>query len=130
MEVIRFFETPDGGSTFETHTLTFPTPFTDAYGNVYGLSPSFDVASAIFAELPEELDQHWHGAPNRQLVVVLTGRLEVETSDGQIRRWGPGNMFMADDTAGQGHKTRVLEGPAKLLFLRVAADFKIAELVG
>jgi hypothetical protein len=130
MDIIRFFETPDGGSSFESHALGFPTPFTDAYGNVYGLSRTFDVASAIFAELPAALDQHWHGAPNRQLVVVLSGRLEVETSDGEIRRWGPGNIFMADDTGGQGHKTRVIEGPARLLFLRVAADFKLAELVG
>ncbi len=129
MDLIRFFETPDRGSTFETHALTFPTSFTDAYGNVYGLSKPFEIASAIFAELPDALDQHWHGAPNRQLVVVLTGRLEVETTDGGRRHWGPGDIFMADDTSGKGHKTRVLEGPAKLLFLRVASDFKIAEVV-
>lgn len=130
MDVIRFFETPDGGSSFENHTLAFPTAFTDAYGNVYGLSRAFAVASAIFAELPAALDQHWHGAPNRQMVVVLTGRIEVETTDGEIRRWGPGNVFMADDTGGTGHKTRVLEGPARLLFLRVDTAFEIAELGG
>ena len=129
MDLIRFFETSGGGSTFETHALTFPTSFTDAYGNVYSLSKPFEIASAIFAELPDALDQHWHGAPNRQLVVVLTGRLEVETTDGECRRWGPGDIFMADDTGGQGHKTRVLEGPAKLLFLRVTPDFQIAQVV-
>jgi uncharacterized cupin superfamily protein len=130
MELIRFFETPGGGSTFETHALTFPTSFTDAYGNTYGLSQPFEIASAIFAELPDALDQHWHGAPNRQLVVVLTGSLEVETTDGERRRWGPGDVFMADDTGGKGHRTRVLEGPAKLLFLRVAPDFRVEEVVG
>jgi hypothetical protein len=130
MEVIRFFETPDGGSRFEQHELKFPTPFTDPYGDVYGLSKPLEVASAIFAELPTGLNQSWHGAPTRQLVVVLTGRIEVETTDGQMRRWGPGNMFMADDTGGKGHQTRVLEGPAKLLFLRVPAGFNLAEMLG
>lgn len=130
MEIIRFFETPDGGSCFEDHRLGFPVPFTDAYGNVYRLSRPFAIASAVFAELPAELDQHWHGAPNRQLVVVLSGRLEVETTDGATRRWGPGGMFMADDSGGTGHKTRVLEGPAKLLFLRLSPDFELAALAG
>ena len=68
-----------------------------------------------------------HVAPNRQIVVLLTGRLEVEVSDGEKRQWGPGGMFMADDTSGKGHRTRVLEGPAKLLFMRVPDDFDPAE---
>ncbi|MBL6751333.1 MAG: hypothetical protein ISP90_12460 [Nevskia sp.] len=129
MEIIRFFETPDGGSRFEQRELPFPKTFTDEYGNDYQLGEPFDVGSAIFAELPHGLDQSWHGAPNRQLVLVLTGRLEVETTDGQIRRWGPGQVFMADDTGGKGHKTRVLEGPARLLFLRMPEGFKVDQLL-
>jgi hypothetical protein len=125
MEIIRFFATAEGGSRFESRELALPTPFTDEYQNTYRLSLPFGVDSGIFAELPAGLDQDWHGAPNRQLVLVLSGRLEVETTDGDIRRWGPGEVFMADDTSGKGHRTRVLDGPARLLFLRMDADFRI-----
>ncbi len=44
----------------------------------------------------------------RQLVVVLSGEMEVETSDGEKRRFGRGDMLLADDTSGSGHITRAL----------------------
>jgi hypothetical protein len=57
-------------------------------------------------------------------VFVLSGTLEVETTEGEVRRWGQGSLLMADDTKGKGHRTRVLEGPAKLLFVRLPDDFR------
>lgn len=68
-------------------------------------------------------------APNRQLVIVLKGVLEVQTMDGEKRRWGAGEMFMADDPRGKGHQTHVIEGPAQLLFLRVSDDFRVQEWI-
>ena len=121
MKIIRFYETDNHDSRFEEIDIPFPESKTDA-GYTYCMSRPFD-AGAILAELPVGLNQDWHVAPNRQFVVVLTGRLEVETSDGEKRQWGPGEMFMADDTGGQGHRTRVLDGPAKLLFMRVPLSF-------
>jgi len=129
MRIIRFFDTPDGGSRFEEVDIAFPQPFTDEYGNTYHLTKSFSVPNAVIADLPHGLDQDWHVAPNRQLVIVLKGVLEVQTTDGEKRRWGVGEMFMADDPRGQGHQTRVIEGPAQLLFLRVSDDFRVQEWI-
>jgi hypothetical protein len=39
-------------------------------------------------------------------VVLLSGRLEVTTSDGAIVS-GPGTVWLIEDTTGQGHQTRV-----------------------
>jgi hypothetical protein len=130
MQIIRFFETPDGGSCFESAELKFPQQFTDEFGNKYNLGMPFDISSGVFTELPHGLDQSWHNAPNRQLVVVFSGRLEVETTDGKMHRWGPGEVFMADDVGGKGHKTRVLEGPARLLFVRLPEDFQLRKIAG
>lgn len=129
MRIIRFSETTDGGSRFEEVELTFPQPYTDEFGNVYQLTKPFVPASAILADLPHGLDQDWHVAPNRQIVIVLTGVIEVETTDGETRRWSPGGMFMADDPRGKGHRTRVVQGPAKLLFMRVPEDFRVQEWI-
>ena len=121
MKITRFHENAEHVTRFEERTIAFPQTHTNA-GHTFHLSSAF-AADAIFAELPVGLDQDWHVAPNRQFVVVLSGELEVTINDGATRRWQAGEMFMADDTAGQGHRTRVLSGPVRLLFLRVAADF-------
>jgi hypothetical protein len=130
MRIVRFFDTADGGSRFEEVEIAFPQPHTDEFGNTYQLTKAFGPESALFAELPQGLDQDWHVAPSRQLVFVTSGLLEVETTDGQRRRWSTGGLFMADDPRGQGHRTRVIEGPARLLFLRVPEDFRLAEWSG
>jgi quercetin dioxygenase-like cupin family protein len=51
--------------------------------------------------------QDWHPAPRRQLLVLLTGELELETGDGKKLTLNPGGMVLVDDTAGKGHITRV-----------------------
>jgi len=52
--------------------------------------------------------QDWHPAPRRQYVVTLSGLGEIEIGDGTKRRFGPGDIMLADDTTGRGHITRVV----------------------
>jgi quercetin dioxygenase-like cupin family protein len=63
--------------------------------------------------------QDWHHAPRRQLVVVLSGSVEVEIGDGSKARFGPGDCFVADDLAGRGHRTTDLEGPMRMLYVHL-----------
>lgn len=121
MKIVRFVATVDGGSRFVNMDVPLPVSYVDEFGNVYMLSEAF-MFNGVIAELPAGLDQDWYVAPNRQFV-VMSGALEVQTTDGQVRRCSQGQLFMADDTQGKGHRTRVLEGPALLMFLRVPADF-------
>jgi hypothetical protein len=48
----------------------------------------------------------WHNPPQRLLVLWLTGDVEFETSDGNIRRLPPGSVVLAEDTSGKGHISR------------------------
>jgi hypothetical protein len=48
----------------------------------------------------------WHNPPQRLLVLWLTGEVEFETSDGDIRRLPAGSVVMAEDTTGKGHISR------------------------
>jgi hypothetical protein len=60
--------------------------------------------------------------------MLLSGHLEVETTDGMTERWGPGGMFMADDTKGRGHRTRVIgDAPAQVVFMHMPEDFVLGE---
>lgn len=47
-----------------------------------------------------------HPAPDRQFVALLSGAVQVETSDGAVMRFGPGDLVLLEDTTGRGHITR------------------------
>lgn len=124
MQIVRFKPTAAGGSQFETLEVPFPGTRDDDFGHTFRLSREFD-ANGIVVEIPAGTVQDWHPAPTRQLVVVLKGDLEVETTEGEVRRWGPGEIALADDVASKGHRTRVLGGAATLLFLRLPESFRL-----
>ena len=50
----------------------------------------------------------WHPAPRRQFVVTLSGQWDIECGDGTVRRFGRGDVMLADDLTGQGHISRVV----------------------
>ena len=42
----------------------------------------------------------WHIAPRRQYIFVLSGAMEIGSGDGTMRRFGPGDVVLADDLTG------------------------------
>ena len=71
--------------------------------------------------LPDQVIDY-HVAPRRQFVVNLTGSVSLESSTGEKRVIGPGEILLAEDTTGKGHISRDLSGPRHSLFLPLAAD--------
>jgi hypothetical protein len=59
-------------------------------------------------------------------VVTLSGIGEIECGDGSRRRFGPGDILLAEDTTGQGHITREIEGPRRGIFIPLPQDFDIS----
>lgn len=63
-----------------------------------------------------------HPAPTRQFLALLSGEVEVETTDGTVRRLGPGDLVLLEDTSGKGHVTRNIgDGYAMFLVVPVPA---------
>lgn len=127
MRLVRFFTTSEEGSRFEEIRIPIDQPFKDQFGNTYHLSNAFSSPSVRLVELPQGLDQDWHGAPARQLVFVLAGVIEVVSTDNESRRWKAGEAFIADDVKGKGHLTRVLEGPAHVAFVQLPETFDVGK---
>ena len=67
-----------------------------------------------------------HTAPERQLAISLNGTVEYETSDGEIRRFGPGDIVLVGDTAGRGHITRFADGEQRFFHIPVPDDWSPA----
>jgi hypothetical protein len=125
MRLIRFIPAADGGSRFVEVNVPIDNASTDAFGHPIRRSATVTAQSAMFTEMPEGLDQDWHPASRRQLVVVLSGTVEVEASDGTKHRWSNGEMFLADDVGSRGHRTRTIGGPARVMFVHLPPESDI-----
>jgi quercetin dioxygenase-like cupin family protein len=55
---------------------------------------------------PAKSFSDFHNAPRRQYVVVMSGAMEIEISDGTTRHLIPGDVLVAEDLTGKGHITR------------------------
>jgi hypothetical protein len=113
MKATRVFSDASG----VTHFDSIEVPLTAA-GEIGWLSAPFPLQSVIFRETADTYDFDWHPAPRRQWVVLLDGEIELETGDGEKRRFRGGDLLLLEDTQGRGHRTRQLSaGVRRSLFL-------------
>jgi uncharacterized protein YjlB len=108
MHITRLFTGEDGESHFEDLEIE-----TAQQGDIGALSARYSATGVIFRETTGEYDYDWHHAPARQYVVMLQGRVEIELGDGTRRQFGPGDVLLAEDTTGRGHRSRAVDGQAR-----------------
>ena len=65
--------------------------------------------SIRFKETPPHANYDWHPAPRTQYVLTLTGTLEFTTYLGESFIVRPGEILIAMDTSGSGHKWRMVD---------------------
>lgn len=68
-----------------------------------------DVATIHFKESPPHSAFDWHDAPERQYVITLAGTLEFTTRDAEQFIIRPGDVLVAEDNVGSGHKWRLID---------------------
>lgn len=100
MKITRLYTGKDGESHFEE--IEVPAEKLQAADGI------------LFREAPPGHIQQWHPAPRRQYVITLSGQGEIETGDGTKKRFGPGDIMLADDLTGRGHITRVVGNQPRL----------------
>jgi quercetin dioxygenase-like cupin family protein len=125
MKIVRFASAPDGGSQFVEVDFPIDNASTDAWGHTARRSAVLQAQSAMVTDMPEGLFQDWHPASRRQLLFVLSGTLEIETSDGTKRQCSSGDVFFADDVGSSGHRSRTIGGPARVLFVHLPPEAKV-----
>jgi hypothetical protein len=119
--VTRIFTGADGASHFED--LRVPLRETER-GLLSDPVPSG--GDLLLRGTPPGGDLDFHVAPRRQFVLHLRGMVEIECGDGTKRRFGPGDVLLADDTTGQGHISRDVQTPRRQLFVPVPGDFDLS----
>lgn len=105
MHITRLYSGPDGESHFEDTEI----PLKDA-GDIGRLSERLPATGVIFRENDPDYDYDWHPAPRRQYILMMTGEIEVEVGDGTKRRFQGGDILLAEDTTGRGHRAKLVSG--------------------
>lgn len=67
------------------------------------------VVSIRFQESPPHSSFDWHDAPEMQYVITLAGTLEFTTREGETFILKPGDVLVAEDNVGSGHKWRLID---------------------
>jgi hypothetical protein len=77
-------------------------------------APSFDVsaldpaAKVGFLRVPRGWVGDLHPTPIRMWVFFLSGEMQIEATDGEVRPGVPGKALLLEDTTGKGHLSRVV----------------------
>ena len=113
MKVTRIYTGDDGESHFED--VEIPLEDRGRIGSISALLPATGV---FMRETEGDYELDFHNAPRRQYVVNLDAAVEIETGDGTVRRIGPGEILLAEDTTGRGHISRSVDSrPRRSLFI-------------
>lgn len=102
MKVVYLYSGEDGQSHFADCEVA-------TVQSVLGVTsiplPALEVSLRDTAGGPTSVD--FRPAPRRQLVILLRGQVEYFCGDGSRRLLGSGDILVADDTRGQGHRVEL-----------------------
>ncbi len=77
--------------------------------NPTGQMTDFGAVATMFVfSVPAGTDVPAHNAPQPYVAIILSGEGEVVTSDGEARRFHPGEVLLCNDLTGKGHVTRAI----------------------
>jgi quercetin dioxygenase-like cupin family protein len=91
----RLYTGPDGNSHVQ-------------HGSI-GESALVDAQSIEFKETAPHSSFEWHNDPTPQYVITLSGVLEFTTRGGETFTLHPGEILVAEDHTGTGHKWRLVD---------------------
>jgi quercetin dioxygenase-like cupin family protein len=102
----RTFADPEGESHFEDLKIDLKLVDFAPPAPPVSLSAFAPAAQIGFAGVTPGYFGDWHPTPRRQFIIVTAGEGEVETSDGEVRRFRRGDIVLLGDTTGKGHRFR------------------------
>ncbi len=109
MKYTRLYADSDGETHFEDVEVEFEEGQVRPDGVRLGISVPQPNSGHYFIESYSEFFADYHSTPRKQWFIVLSGSGEFGVSDGQVRRFEPGMVFLVDDMASKGHTSWTVE---------------------
>ncbi|CAN5866702.1 hypothetical protein BH10ACT9_BH10ACT9_10380 [soil metagenome] len=118
---VRLWTGQEGGSHVQIGRLEMRAGRNDDL-----VSPSMSTAHVQVEETAGGGALAWHTAPVRQLVVTLSGTLHFTTRDGEEFTLHPGDVLLAEDTAGSGHQWQLKDSdPWRRMYVVLAPGTEV-----
>lgn len=115
MRYVRIYADQSGESHFEDIDIELTLSDFAPPAPPINISAFTEATQFGFLSAPAGWYGDWHPAPCRQIMLYLSGEIEAEVSDGEIRRFGPGSITLVEDTSGKGHISHVVSNHDALL---------------
>ena len=120
---IRLWTGADNNSYFEEGVIDLNLK--NNRGDV--LSSAFTAQTISFQETSEGGKFDWHNDPVRQIVITLTGTLDFVTRSNEHFTINPGDILLAEDSAGTGHSWKLIgTAPWKRAYIILASGAAVA----
>ena len=103
MKITRLYTGPDNHSCFEDIDIPL-----ESKGPLGLFTEPMGAKAVFFREIPPGYEYPWHNVVCREYVVTLEGEAEIEVGNGERRRFGRGDVLLAEDLTGRGHRTRAI----------------------
>jgi uncharacterized cupin superfamily protein len=117
----RIYAGPDGN----THFQDVEVPLTSELGDQFK-SILMKATGIMFRITGPGYDLDWHPASRKQFVITLEGEVDIVAGDGTTRRFGPGDIMLADDLNSRGHLSKAVGGkPRKAIFVTVETSMTL-----
>ena len=108
MKYTRIFADEEGETHFKDVEIQLESVDYAPPAPPFNLSSFNPAIQYAFAVAPPGWFGDWHPTPNRQFIFYLSGEVEVQVSDGEVRRFKAGSIVLVEDTTGKGHMSRVV----------------------
>ena len=117
MTYTLLYSKDDGSSHFKDVVVDTPHE-----GSFLGkISNAFPVSRLWYRHFCEGTYE-WHTVPQKQFIVYLRGKVAIETSNGETRYFGAGDILYATDIDGKGHRSTIIEQGNSLIIATEVQD--------
>lgn len=103
MQITRLYTGKDNESHFDDIEIPLKSR-----GPLGFFTEPTGVKAFFFREVPPGFYYDWHNVVCPEYVITLEGSAEIEVSSGEKRKFGRGDVLLAEDVSGKGHITRVI----------------------
>lgn len=107
MKYNHLFASDDGESHWRTLDVSLSEKSFAPPAKAIEISDPEPAKSMLFLRLTSGWDEPVHPTPKAQMLICLSGLVEVTASDGGKRSIGPGDVWRMEDKSGKGHHTKV-----------------------
>ena len=119
MKYTEIYADEDGVSHFRDLEIAFTMGEVAPPALPVGLSDFRAATEVGFISIPSGWVGGWHQPPTDGYIFVLSGEIQIEVGDGEIRRFPAGSVWLHRDRRGRGHDSSVVSNDdAKLVMVK------------